>query len=48
MYEHAYLKQDIDVLRRGVYPYKVNALHYFVLQKNKQAIQFCNKIGVRF
>lgn len=48
VYEHALAKQDFDVFKRGIYPYQVNALHYFVMKKNALAIQLCFKIGVPF
>ena len=47
-YKKAFKLQDLDALRMPIYPYRVNALHYFALSGNDKALSYCLQNGVLF
>ena len=46
IYEEAYANEDLDTLKTPIYPYKINALHYFALESNVDAVLYCFKKNV--
>ena len=39
---------DLETLKQPIYPYKVNALHFFALTGNAKAIRICFENNVKF
>ena len=47
-FDFALKKEDKLSLQSPIFPYKVTALHYFVLSSNIEGIKFCFENGVKF
>mmetsp|Transcript_22378 Transcript_22378/g.16862 ORF Transcript_22378/g.16862 Transcript_22378/m.16862 type:complete len:103 (+) Transcript_22378:952-1260(+) len=48
LYDRAYADEDIEQLKEVIYPYQCNALHYFAISTNMEAITYCFANGVDF
>jgi len=46
MFKKAYENKDIETLKTFIYPYRVNAMHYFALTGKNEALQYCIDNGV--
>jgi len=41
LYNNAFIRRDLETLQTPIYPYRLNALHWFALSGHNEGIEYC-------